>query len=117
MCWQFSPKNRLALGLHIHIHPYNEVRIYDCYAVQVRDMTGGALKWLSKSYPGACFSDRGINYVCVGGRTVRGSSANDVDEEIRRDASLEGAKEKPRRSTARYAYDSYQQVRVNTCCV
>lgn len=38
-----------------------------------RDMTGGALTWVHKTYPGAFFSAAGIKYVTVGGRTVRGS--------------------------------------------
>lgn len=80
---------------------------------QVRDMTGGALRWVNETYPGAFFADAGVHYVCVAGRAVRGTEENAVAAEIAGDPVLATlpAKQQPRRSTPRYAFDSYTQVR------
>ena len=42
------------------------------YADLGRDMTGGAQSWVERSYPGAFYKSYGVDYVCVGGKTVTG---------------------------------------------
>lgn len=37
----------------------------------VRDMTGGAVAWVDRTWPGAFFKDKGVAYVAVAGRAVR----------------------------------------------
>ncbi|KAK9816517.1 hypothetical protein WJX72_001415 [[Myrmecia] bisecta] len=61
-------------------------------AGKARDMTGGALTWVHSNWPGACFAEQQVKYVCVAGRTVRGDRAAQ------------------RRSLGKYAYGSYTQV-------
>eukprot|EP00904_Undaria_pinnatifida_P010556 jgi/Undpi1/6630/HiC_scaffold_20.g09109.m1 len=55
-------------------------------------VTRGALTFTSNEYPGAYLKDRGLFYVTVGG------------------AALEGDKDAPRNSRARFAYGSYKTV-------
>ncbi|KAF8073250.1 METTL7A [Scenedesmus sp. PABB004] len=57
-----------------------------------RDMTGGALGWVDAALPGAAHAARGVAYVSVAGRAVRGD---------------DGA---PKGSAAHYAAASYRQV-------
>ena len=59
---------------------------------KAKDMTGGALTWLHKTYPGAYYREHGVKYVCVAGRAVR------------------GRKTAKRSSISRYAHDAYWQV-------
>jgi hypothetical protein len=56
-------------------------------------MTGGALTWTNATWPGAYFAPRGVRYVAVAGRAVRGDAAAD------------------RSTVPGYSYGAYQQVR------
>lgn len=72
-----------------------------------RDMTGGALTWVSKQYPGAFFSGQGVQYVCVGGRTVRGWRSP-LPDDLSWTEKWQRSREP--RTVLEYAHDSYKQV-------
>lgn len=90
----------------------------------VRDMTGGALGWVDRTYPGAFFADQGVTYVCVAGRSVRGNS--NASRRQQQQQQGDGAAASPsrgsaaagagsgsgssRRSPPEYAAGSYVQV-------
>ncbi|KAG7666660.1 hypothetical protein Ndes2526B_g04865 [Nannochloris sp. 'desiccata'] len=40
---------------------------------KVKDMTGGALKWVNETWPGAYYASAGVKYITVGSRAVIGN--------------------------------------------
>ena len=86
-----------------------------------RDMTGGALTWVHKAYPGAYFASEGVRYVSVGGRTVKGSregstfsstqviSGYQSSKDGNREDIGEGG-ERKLRTPQEYAFDAYSEV-------
>lgn len=63
-----------------------------CPTTGKKDMTGGALTWVHSSWPGAHFASRGLAYVSVASRAVRGD------------------RKAPRGSLGRYACNAYREV-------
>jgi hypothetical protein len=61
------------------------------------DRTGGAQSWVHKSFPGARYTDAGVRYVTVCGRTVEGRKRDKGSKELR--------------SLPSYAHDAYKEVR------
>lgn len=66
----------------------------------IRDVTGGALTWVDREWPGAFFREQGVRYVCVSGRSVRAHATGE-----------KGRGEE--RSLQSYAFGSYEQA---SCC-
>jgi len=80
----------------------------------IRDMTGGAVGWVSQRWPGAAFED--VSYVSVSGRSVRGGLRDDLSkqelEALRESGAGEvrGMTQYERMRLSKYALGSYEQV-------
>ena len=63
-------------------------------------MTGGALSWVARSYPGPYYSPRGVDYTCVTSQTVVGKSGAGS-------GTAQGGDEGGGRTLGQYASTSY----------